>query len=681
MNNTDDLIIDTNDYEDQEKIIEEEKKQDNKYKNNIISSCGFLIFIIIIIIFSYYAFYFYKAYDGGSSDIFDKCKFINIKPDNSKTPFVNITKDNNCKPLYNIDYLQNGRPYFNIDLFGNQTRLFNKINVLENSNCKMNCDSNDDGWPDYNIDLNGDGILDLNIILDYNKKSTCDLNCDINKDMLPDTNIDINGDSKADINITEKNYTQPKYNIDYKGNRTPVFNVFDENGNINNRINQLDNNGKCQKNCDLDNDGWPDYNIDLGNGIILNKLISSNEIKSVEYNRSYNIDWKCRINNDCKIDSFSPQNTYINIDINGDGIPDVNISNDDGKTIINEINKKNNNNEILNYDLDKDGFPEYNIDLNNDGIADINIVDKNNKCIKNCDMNNDGIADYLIYINNNFILVGIDTDYDGKCDVNCDINYDLYPDLNIDTDNDNIPNINIDFDKDGKADFNIDTNNDGLPDINIDVYGLGICNFNCSNADGTITNIVDSSNNCIKNCDTNKDGMPNINVDIDNDGNCDFNCNNGTEKIDSDYNYYEDEKYKNEKNILEIAKGVESNLYIYNPLDILSYDIEPGWNGTYVLKIKNDTDYAVAYKLLWKNVYNDFTNINNLDYLITRSNISYLNNLKAPKNNITLEDEVLIKDNTTIKYVLQMSWKETGENQNIDSGKTFKGQFYIETIQ
>ena len=24
--------------------------------------------------------------------------------------------------------------------------------------------------------------------------------------------------------------------------------------------------GKCQKNCDLDNDGWPDYNIDLGNG-------------------------------------------------------------------------------------------------------------------------------------------------------------------------------------------------------------------------------------------------------------------------------------------------------------------------------------------------------------------------------------------------------------------------------
>lgn len=571
MNNTDDLIIDTNDYEDQKKIIEEEKKQDNKYKNNIISSCGFLIFIVIIIIFSYYAFYFYKAYDGGSSDIFDKCKFINIKPDNSKTPFVNITKDNNCKPLYNIDYLQNGRPYFNIDLFGNQTRLFNKINVLENNNCKINCDSNDDGWPDYNIDL--------------------------------------------------------------------------------------------------------------GNGVILNKLISSNEIKSVEYNKSYNVDWKCRINNDCKIDSFSPQNTYINIDINGDGIPDVNISNDDGKTIINEINKKNNNNEILNYDLNKDGFPEYNIDLNNDGIADINIVDKNNKCIKNCDMNNNGIADYLIYINNSFILVGIDTDYDGKCDVNCDINYDLYPDLNIDTDNDNIPNINIDFDKDGKADFNIDTNNDGLPDINIDVYGLGICNFNCSNADSTITNIVDSSNNCIKNCDTNKDGMPNINVDIDNDGNCDFNCNNGTEKIDSDYNYYEDEKYKNEKNILEIAKGVESNLYIYNPLNILSYDIEPGWNGTYVLKIKNDTDYAVAYKLLWKNVYNDFTNINNLDYLITRSNISYLNNLKAPKNNITLEDEVLIKDNTTIKYVLQMSWKETGENQNIDSGKTFKGQFYIETIQ
>ena len=28
-----------------------------------------------------------------------------------------------------------------------------------------------------------------------------------------------------------------------------------------------------------------------------------------------------------------------------------------------------------------------------------------------------------------------------------------------------------------------------------------------------------------------------------------------------------------------------------------------------------------------------------------------------------------------------MNWKETGINQNIDSGKTFKGKLYIETIK
>ena len=184
-----------------------------------------------------------------------------------------------------------------------------------------------------------------------------------------------------------------------------------------------------------------------------------------------------------------------------------------------------------------------------------------------------------------------------------------------------------------------------------------------------------------KNCDTDGDGLPNINVDIDNDGICDFNCDNGTTKIDSDYNYYEDDKYKNEKNILEIAKGSDSDFYIYNPLEIVSADIEPGWNGTYVLKIKNDADYAVAYKIVWRDVFNDFTDVNNLDYFITRSNISYLNNLKAPRKETFLETEVLIRRKTTVKYVLRMDWKETGVNQNIDSGKTFKGKLYIETIK
>ena len=58
--------------------------------------------------------------------------------------------------------------------------------------------------------------------------------------------------------------------------------------------------------------------------------------------------------------------------------------------------------------------------------------------------------------------------------------------------------------------------------------------------------------------------------------------------------------------------------YIYNPLELVSADIEPGWNGTYVLKIKNDADYAVAYKIVWRDVFNDFTSKNKIYYEVKR---------------------------------------------------------------
>ncbi len=683
-NNVNDKPLETDDFESQKQIIEDERLQVSKYKKNIVLSCIFLLVIILIIVMAYVTLYAYRLYGGGQINPGKMCKYVNQKINGSKVPNLNVSKDDKCIPFYNVDYYQNQKPTFNIDIFGNKTRLFNQINQLdENGMCKLNCDSNNDGWPDYNIDLTGDGVADLNIIFDYNKKKTCDLNCDINKDGVADTNIDVDNDNKPDINITDDDYTKPKYNIDYKGNRKPTFNVKDKDGNITNPINQLDNDGKCTKNCDLDNDGWPDYNIDIiGDGTILNELIDSDDSSEIDYKNSKYNDWKCYIKNDCNYDKKTPKNTYINIDVDGDGKADINVSNDGGKTITNPINNEvviDGKTIILNEDIDGDGFPDLNIDINGDGKPDLNIG-KDGKCTKNCDTNNDGKADYLIDINDKNINVNIDTDYDGYCDVNCDIDHDLYPDLNIDVNDDNVPDLNIDFDKDGKPDFNIDIDGDGKPDLNVDIYGLGKCNFNCVNDNGQIDNPIGSGDNCTKNCDTTGDGLPNLNVDIDGDGICDFNCNNGTTNIDSDNNYYEDDKYKNEKNILEIAKGKDSNLYVYNPLEILSIDIEPGWNDTYVLKIQNNTNYAVAYKLIWKNVYNDFTDINNLDYFITRSNISYLNNLKAPRQNINLSNEVLIKENTTVKYVLNISWKETGINQNIDSGKTFKGQLYIETI-
>ena len=653
-----DILIDTNDYEEQKKLLSDEKKENQSIKKDIIKSFIFLLVIILIIITAYLTIYIYKIYGNYNPTNPDNCKYVNQKIWGSKVPNLNVSKDGSCKPFYNVDYRRNGKPLFNIDLFGNQTRLFNQMNQLDESGiCKLNCDSDNDGWPDYNIDLDGDGIADINIIKDYNNKKTCDLNCDINGDMLADTNIDLDDDGIPDVNITGDDPTIPIHNIDYKGNRKPTFNIIDENGNIKNPINVKDETGKCIRNC-TDEKGNVRYNVDAdGDGKTLND----------------------------KVTLADGTTKIINIDVDGDGKADVNISEDSGTTIINPINKETiieGKKIILNEDTNGDGLPDINIDLDNDGKPELNITDDTGKCIKNCDTNGDGKPDHNIYVGEkNVGDINIDTDYDGKCDVNCDKNYDNHPDINIDINGDLVPDINIDYDKDGKADFNIDTNSDGIPDTNIDVYGTGTCNFNCVNSDGTLSNPVGSGPNCQKNCDTTSDGLPNINVDIDNDGICDFNCDNGSTKIDSDYNYYEDDKYKNEKNILEIAKGSDSDFYIYNPLELVSADIEPGWNGTYVLKIKNDADYAVAYKIVWRDVFNDFTDVNNLDYFITRSNILYLNNLKAPRKETFLEDEVLIRRKTTVKYVLRMNWKETGINQNIDSGKTFKGKLYIETIK
>ena len=67
--------------------------------------------------------------------------------------------------------------------------------------------------------------------------------------MLADTNIDLDNDGIADVNITGDDPTIPIYNIDYKGNRKPTFNIIDENGNIKNPINVKDETGKCIRNC------------------------------------------------------------------------------------------------------------------------------------------------------------------------------------------------------------------------------------------------------------------------------------------------------------------------------------------------------------------------------------------------------------------------------------------------
>ena len=642
------ILEETPDFDNQLKILEEEHQENIKRRRKYALLGSMLVFIVLVFYVSYSTIYVYREYGIG---YFANCQNVNIKVDGSPVPNLNISEGKRCIPKYNVDYYNNRKSTFNIDLFGDRTRIFNAINQMdENGNyCKLNCDRNGDGWPDYNLDLNGDGIADINIIKDLsnNRKNRCDINCDTNFDTIPDYNIDTNGDGTADVNVIE---SDKLYNIDYLNNRKPMFNIKNSDGSVSNPVIDVRYNPNCDKNCDINGDGFPDYNIVLpDNEVVLNKL--------------------------------NGYNGFINIDIDGNGKPDVNITSDNGTTITNPLNKSvtiDGKKVILNEDKNRDGFPDYNIDIDGDGRPDLNITNGKRKCIQNCDTNYDGKPDTYIKYPDNMITIrnlNIDIDYDGICDVNCDLNYDLIPDINIDIDGDNIPDINIDFDKDGKPDYNLDTNNDGYPDTNIDAYGLGKCNFNCT-VDGETTNKVDNSETCTKNCDSDGNGLPDKNVDIDGDGVCDFNCNG--DKIDSNNNYILDNI--EQKAIVDIEENKEYDFSIVNPLDITAYDIEPGWNGTYILTIKNDSYYTVAYNLKWNSVVNSFTTYN-LDYLLTRSNISYLNTTKMPYTAQNVGGELLIRPKTTIKYVMNVSWEETGTNQNVDSGKTFKGYFTAEVIK
>ena len=54
-----------------------------------------------------------------------------------------------------------------------------------------------------------------------------------------------------------------------------------------------------------------------------------------------------------------------------------------------------------------------------------------------------------------------------------------------------------------------------------------------------------------------------------------------------------------------------------------------------------------------------------------------MDNLKAPYTDSVLAERLILKANSSVKYVLTMRFLETGIDQNIDSGKTFKASFYI----
>ena len=133
------------------------------------------------------------------------CDILNINTPNyrvdntgDKKPDTNLGPIGGNKPLYNVTYgkLYKGKGYFNVltekydvDLidYKEKHEVFNPITTpINNSSYGLfNVDTNNDGWPEINIDFEGKGI--------------CDLNCDLDYDLTPDKRIDTDWDGICDL--------------------------------------------------------------------------------------------------------------------------------------------------------------------------------------------------------------------------------------------------------------------------------------------------------------------------------------------------------------------------------------------------------------------------------------------------------------------------------------------------
>lgn len=112
----------------------------------------------------------------------------------------NIMKQDGVVDL-NIDYNGSGISFFNLDTDEDGKADYNLINQDTNKDgkCDLNCDTNKDGYPDSNLDFNADGKIteyDSSIIEQFASGAST-------------TNIDIDGDGIADVNI-DTDFSLPK---------------------------------------------------------------------------------------------------------------------------------------------------------------------------------------------------------------------------------------------------------------------------------------------------------------------------------------------------------------------------------------------------------------------------------------------------------------------------------------
>ena len=307
----------------------------------------------------------------------------------------------------------------------------------------------------------------------------------------------------------------------------------------------------------------------------------------------------------------------------------------------------------VNIDIDGDGIPDINIDLDDDGICDINCdIDNDKKPDRNIDFHGNRKTIFNILVIDNTKNpsdpgyetiknpTNQDVDGDGVCDINCDTNNDGWPDLNID------------IDGDGVVDTDRDVDGDGIKDMDIDINGDGVCDLNCDDEP--------KDNVCDHLC---------TNIDIkDNGGGT--SSQTGNSKIDA---------------------GTADLVVIFDRTDVIAVDMiypddqkgEEGINTEVpdmTWSITNTTDRTLYYDIDWEDVYNDYES-NNFRFKIAATGGGYNHGWVAvPKENGQLATKIAIPAKSTQSYTISWTLHGTGEEQNYDQGKSFKGKIHINIL-
>ena len=137
------------------------------------------------------------------------------------------------------------------------------------------------------------------------------------------------------------------------------------------------------------------------------------------------------------------------------------------------------------------------------------------------------------------------------------------------------------------------------------------------------------------------------------------------------------------KNVLVTSK--ELKIEYIDSSEITATNIEPGWNTTKTFSVENKAESTYLYNIVIKDLVNTFKTYGNLQYKIESTNSGYNTNnewIDIPKvlaaTDTVIANKISIPVNVKQEYTIYLRYQESGENQNIDQGKTFSGKIEIE---